>query len=207
MPMPFEPWKAYPSLTRDRLTTVASIMRDVRDEAADLHDTFAGDNSWSLGCRVYARTLARLRELSLNYKWLRVLPETQALRFTFVIGNTPTKFYKGPADDVPSKTLIQSYSELRQLRLAIEFDNAPANLLVRFAVDTDVFGKTRSITLVEVDDEGSPQRIYEIPLRGQNVVPLQPKPISIDKPQLGVKQTKQEEKKIADGSANPDGKK
>lgn len=205
MPVPFQPWDTYRSLTLDRLSTIASIMRDVRNEAADLHDPAAGDNAWSLGCRVYARTLARLREEALNLKWLRILPETQTLRFTFAIGNTPVKFYKGAADDVPSRTLIQSYSELRQMRLAIEFDQVPRNLMVRFAIEADAFGRTSSISLVEVDDEGSPQRIYEIPLRGANVVTLQPKPISIDPPKLEPK--KEQEKKVVEGGDNTDGKK
>jgi hypothetical protein len=206
MPIPFEPWNAYPSLTMERLSRIASVMRDVRNETAELHDPTGGDNSWSLGCRVYARTLARLRDEALVVKWLRILPELQALRFTFAIGNTPIKFYKGAADDVPSRSLIQSYSELRQMRLAIEFDQAPANLMVRFAVEADAFGKTASITLVEVDDEGTARRLYEIPLRGSNVITLQSKPISIAPPKVRVKK-QEKEKKVAEGGDNSDGEK
>jgi hypothetical protein len=203
MPVPFEPWKTYPSLTLERLSQIASIMRDVRNSTADLHDPAGGDNSWSLGCRVYARTLARLRDEALVLKWLRILPETQALRFTFAIGNTPIKFFKGAADDVPSRSLIQSYSELRQMRLAFEFEKAPSNLMVRFAIETDSFGATSSITLVEVDDEGTARRIYQIPLRGTNVVTLQPKPISIAPPMVRVKK-EEKEKKVAEGGDKSD---
>jgi hypothetical protein len=178
-------------------------MRDVRNETSDLHDPVGGDNSWSLGCRVYARTLARLREEALALKWLRILPEAQALRFTFAIGNTPIKFYKGAADDVPTRSLVQSYSELRQMRLALAFENAPADLMVRFAVETDTFGKTASITLVEVDDEGTARQLYQIPMRSSNVITLQSKPISIARPTVRLKK-EEEEKKVAEGGDNSD---
>jgi hypothetical protein len=78
----FIPWIKYPALTQKRLVWVAVKMRDARDGAAELHDPKSGDNAWSLGCRVYARTCFMFRKSAEGLDWLEVIKENEALRFT-----------------------------------------------------------------------------------------------------------------------------
>jgi hypothetical protein len=71
-----------------------------------------------------------------------VLPETQPLRFTFAVGSIPMKFYKGDHDDVPTRCMVQSYMELRQMSLAFNTDRLDPSHLLRMTVETDYTGKT-----------------------------------------------------------------
>lgn len=192
MPTPFEPWLHYPSLTLENLAFVATLMRDVRDGAARLHDAEAGDTNWSFGCRVYSRTLVQMRRAAFTTPWLTVLPETHDLRFTFTIGAVPLKFYKGDADEVPQKLLRPSFAELEQMDLVFESDGVDCTNLLRIAVESDLFGKTSRVTLVEVDESGIPLRVFRIPLDVANVVEMKPKPINVDPPILGVKEIAEE---------------
>jgi len=180
MPINFEPWLSYPSLTKDRLIAIATIMRDARDGAVLLHDPEAGDSTWSLGCRIYDRIMAQIRRASFTTPWLTVLPETQTLRFTFAIGSLPLKFYKGDADEVPGKFLVRSFAELRQMKLAFQTEGANSTHLLRIAVEPDASGNTSTVTLVEVEQSGQATRIYEIPVGSANVVVMKSKPISLE---------------------------
>jgi hypothetical protein len=186
MPIPFEPWIAYPSLTLDRLTTVAALMRDTRNSTVLLHDESAGDSSWSLGCRIYSRTIANISREAASTPWLDVLPETHTLRFTFAIGSVPMKFYKGEPEDVPGRSQVRSYAELRQLSLAFEMEGIAPTHVLRLAVESDSFHNTSAITLVEVDEAGEPTRIFDIPLSVANVLVMQTKPIDVAPPKLEV---------------------
>lgn len=177
---------SYPSLTLEHLTFVAGVMRAARDGAVQLHDADAGDNNWSLGCRVYSRIMAQLRRESQITPWLTVLPETQALRFTFAVGSVPLKFYKGDADDVPQKFLEPSFAELRQLNLAFKTDGFDSTNLLRIAIEPDASGKTSTVTLVEVEESGQPIRVFQIPLDAANVIAMKPKPINLEPPTLGI---------------------
>src|ERR1035438_2927788 len=99
----FEPWIAYPHLTQQRLLAVAVVIRRARNETLSLYDPIGGDNSWSHGCRAYARTCHALREAAKEFQWLRILPEFESLRFTFAIGTVPIRFYRGLPDERPSR--------------------------------------------------------------------------------------------------------
>src|ERR1700722_19795093 len=101
----FKPWIKYPSLSRDRLSMVANIIRRVRSETVLLHEPHNGDDEWSLGCRAYRRTCFAIREASQSNKWLRVLTQAANLQFSFAIGEIPLRFYRGKADDLPERYL------------------------------------------------------------------------------------------------------
>jgi hypothetical protein len=192
MPTPFEPWLYYPSLALERLTFVAGIMRDARDGAVQLHDIEAGDSNWSLGCRVYSRIMSQLRRTTFTAPWLTVLPETQALRFTFTVGAVPLKFYRGEADEVPQKHLQPSYAELHQLDLALQSDEIITTNLLRIAMETDSSGKTSAVTLVEVEESGIPIRVFQIPLDAANIIVMKPKPINVEPPMLELRKPAEE---------------
>lgn len=186
MPRQFEPWQYYPSLTTERLTFIATIMRNARDGAVALHDVEAGDSNWSLGCRVYDRIMSQIRRASQNTPWLTVVQESQALRFTFAVGSIPLKFFRGDAGEVPGKYLVGSFAELRQMELALELEEIELNNLLRIAIESDASGKTSAVTLVEVDRSGNPFRTFDIPLEAGNVIEMKPKPINVEPPVLEV---------------------
>ena len=187
MPVPFEPWKDYPSLTLERLTTVGSILRDARDSTVLLHDPDGGDTAWSLGCRVYSRTMFRVRGETLSFDWLRILPESQNLKFTFSIGSLPVKIYKGEPEDIPTRSLVRSFAELAQMRLAFPNVDAKATNMLRIAVGADGAGLATAIVLVEVDEAGTPLRTFEIPRsESENIIGLRPTPITLAPPRIEV---------------------
>jgi hypothetical protein len=194
----FKPWEHYPSMTARRLAAVASLLQRTRDTIVEISEPEQGDSSWSIGCRVYDRTIFKLREASIGCDWLRVLPETQRLRLTFTIGSVPLKLYKGEPDDLPSKTLVRSFSELRQMRLAFEHDGIDVSLSIRIAVEADADGRTTAISLVEVDGRGEPRRVYDIPLNETNVVAFKPAPIELPAPRLRRIEPETKEQEVAD---------
>jgi hypothetical protein len=80
----FKPWIAYPPLTEVRLSAIATILRDVRQEAVAKHEPDSGDSEWSLGCRIYSRSCFAIKQAAKSYDWLTILPELEVLRFSLV---------------------------------------------------------------------------------------------------------------------------
>jgi hypothetical protein len=188
----FKPSEKYPPLTNDRLVAVANIIRRVRHEAAVLHDPLAGDNGWSLGCRAYARTCYALTQATKGLEWLSILPEAEALRFSFAIAGIPFRFYKGFPDDPPTRYLSTTYAELHQHQLALEITGfVTVDGVLRLAVETDVAGDASAITLVEVDEAGEVTNTYQIPEMesGSNVTVI--KTPAIDLPPVVIEPVEQ----------------
>ena len=193
----FEPWIAYPPLTQIRLSTIATLLRDVRHETVDKHESTDGDSEWSLGCRVYSRSCFAITQAAANYDWLRILNEREVLRFTFAIGNTPLRFYKGNADDPPGKYMETTFAELNQQQLTLEIDGISLrNVVLRLAVETDEARLASRVILVEMNESGSITNTYEIPfdVEGSNVVPLVVPPVSL--PPVGLPTTEEAEKEV-----------
>jgi hypothetical protein len=140
-----------------------------------------------------------MRSASFSIPWLTVLPESQALRFTFAVGTVPLKFYRGDVDDVPQKYLEPSFTELRQMDLAFKTDGIDSTNLLRIAVEPDASGKTSTVTLVEVEESGIPLRVFQIPLDSANVIEMKPKPINLEPPTLEVIDESAEEGKRVRG--------
>lgn len=182
--MSFNPWDRYPPLTQERLELTADLIRVARRETVLLHDTAAGDNAWSLGCRVYARSCFAIRNAARTYDWLKVVAELDGLSFTFAIGGVPLRFFRGDPDDPPSRYLAISFGELRQLQLNLD-DGVSTDRLIRIAVETIVTGEASDITLVEMDEAGNVTDTYLIAQQGRmsqvsgNVVPLQTRPVEL----------------------------
>src|SRR5712692_5876690 len=114
----FQPWTKYPSLTRERLSAIANIIRCTRSETVALHDAVGGDSSWSLGCRVYSRTCHAITEAAKVYPWLTILHEAENLSFSFGVGSVPFRFYRGKPDDPPGRYLLRTFGELHHLQTA-----------------------------------------------------------------------------------------
>lgn len=187
--MDFLPWAKYPALTRERLISVASVIRNARRNTVLLHSPSDGDDEWSLGCRAYARTCFAIRQTATkNPEWLEVLPDKQWLRFTFAIGGVPIRFYRGEPNDPPEKTFFVSYTELRQLNFASDLGiTVPRDRVLRLAIETDGDGYAAGISLVELTEEQEPIEVYEIPIATSteiNIVPFQTKAIDLPPPNV-----------------------
>jgi hypothetical protein len=186
--MNFEPWQKYPALSRERLITLAMLIRDARRGAVELHDPAGGDDEWSLGCRAYSRTCHALKAATRQYDWLKVLPdcEGRTLRFTFAIEGVPLRFYRGDPADPPSKCFSASFTELGQMTMLAELGTIPSEeFALRLAIETDKTGNASQISLVELllDQQDVIFDTYLIPLTAKtSVVPLQPKGIDLPPP-------------------------
>ena len=191
----FEPWRKYPDLTKDRLSVIATIIRDVRHGCVLLHEPAKGDGPWGLGCRAYERTCAAIRKAVIRYDWLRILPETSSLGFSFAVGNVPFRFYRGDPDELPYHYQLKSYGEIHHLQLLLALDTGFQEIdgALRFAVETDGSQEVSSVTLVEVDRGGNPRDSYQIPFdEGEsNVVTIETPPV--DLPPVTAEPLKKEE--------------
>lgn len=196
----WSPWTHYPPLTQERLSTVASIIRQARRDTLILYDPLGGDNSWSHGCRAYARSVFALTEASKTYSWLTVLPEVERLRATFAIAGIPFRFYRGVPNDPPTHYLGTTFVEIRQLQMAFKvgFEGLlrPIDKIFRIAVEADPQGETTDISWVEVDDAGNVTNSYVIPptVGKTNVAPAQAAPVELPPPTVEPKQQKAEDK-------------
>jgi len=200
MSLHFEPWSKYPPLLPERLRIVAGIIRDVRRETVALHEADAGDNEWSLGCRVYARTVHAFQEAAEKFEWLTILPEYEKpLRFTFAIGSVPIRFYRGEAGDPPGNYVSVSYAELYQQQLALQIDGIRlVDQILRLAVEVDEKRDVSGVSVVEIDKQGSVTETYKIPfdVELETVAPLRSKPIDVPPPQLEPVKNQDERKKL-----------
>jgi hypothetical protein len=165
----FEPWVKYPALTKKRLSLVAATMRDVRDATVLLHDTDSGDNAWSLGCRVYARTCFTLRRSAGQFDWLSVLHENEALRFTFAVGGVPLKFYRGDIEGAPGHCKVMSDAEAAAKQLLLDLGEIRDDgRLLRLVVAAGSDGRTLNVTLTELDKTGRLTGKYVIPFDAES---------------------------------------
>lgn len=180
----FVPWQVHPGLARERLQTVAELIREARHQAVKRHEPSMGDDSWVLGCRAFKWSCFAIAQAANRYsEWLHITEGGELLgedgderaillghRFVFSIGGVPFRFYRGSADEVPSRSLRRHYPEIHAHQLAFSFVEEPAaDSVYRLAVETDELGEASQIVLLEVaasSDSGSlgePLRRYTIP--------------------------------------------
>ncbi|MHB8412982.1 MAG: hypothetical protein ACYDDI_13700 [Candidatus Acidiferrales bacterium] len=175
----WQPTEKYPPLTDDKLSLIASALRDVRNQTLTLYDPLGGDDVWCHGCRVFSRSLFKVTEMSKQYPWLRVIGEEQKRRFTFSIDGIPMRFYRGSPDDPPPNYMAVTYGELLQRELFK--DLIPLDKILRIAIETNAEGRVSTAKLVELNDAGKPTNVYLIPFdaAASNVVPLAKKPVDV----------------------------
>jgi hypothetical protein len=180
----FEPSRKYPALTIERLSRVATLIRDVRKECVDLFAPEKGDGPWSLGCRVYERTFFSIGELAKTEpSWLGINKECHALAFSFNIGPVPLRFFRGDPEDPPSRYLAQSEGELFQLQTCIRFDDRPTvDSMLRLAVEVDSTRQAAAVFLIEIDEHKEVIGQFRVPFESAANVSIrtfQTPPVSI----------------------------
>ena len=184
----FEPWRKYSSLTEERLTVVANIIRDARHDCVLLHEADKGDTNWDLGCRVYSRTCFSLRTHSVIYpEWLKILPESRGLQFSFAIDTVPFRFYRGTPEDPPDRYRICTFGELHHQQMCLQLEGfRPPDGVLRIAVETSPATlEVTSVGVVEVDDAGNPINVYYVTLsqtHTSNITVMHAEPIELAPP-------------------------
>lgn len=160
------PWDIHPDLTKDRLTTVAHFLRHARNDALDRFDPNIGDDAWTLGCCAFQYCRHRVSEAALSgeYPWLTIQDDSK--HYVFRIGAVPVRFYRGAADEPTSRTLHQSFPELRQLGMVFPQEAVERNFAYRFAIETDADGMILSISFVALLGD-SPVLRWDIPLEAE----------------------------------------
>jgi hypothetical protein len=204
--MEFNPWEKYPGFTKERLCILAEAIQKGRHSAVADYQPSKGDDYWTLGCVAYRRACFEIRKLEASHDWLKILHEEQN-RFTFSVDGIPVKFYKGTADDPPTRSLAVSYAELISIQTVLDFGGIPDDEhILRFAVETDATGEVQRITLVELDG-GTVTNKYTIPLdvATPSVLPMKAKAVDVGPPILKtVEETEAERKKKENGAEQRD---
>lgn len=158
--MPKQPWDYHEDLSLDRLQLLAKVLRDTRQDTVALHDPSAGDTSWSLGCRVYARSTEMLsRAADILWPWLVVVQDS--LEFVFSVGVVPLRFFHGDANRPDAQHLKVIDAEARQLGFA--FGDARADLVWRIVVETNAAGEAEDIVLIGSTSERNVECQFIIP--------------------------------------------
>ena len=104
-----------PALTPERLQAVARVIVRVGDEAIQEQREEVGDDTWSLGCRVYRRTCHALAALANQHSWLDIWES--GLKCRVYIGGELIRFYCGEARKVPFRAVRKSTREPDEQRL------------------------------------------------------------------------------------------
>ncbi len=155
-----EPWKEDKRLEADKLIAIAEVLRDVRNQTAELHDPVEGDNAWSLGTRVYARQIHVLEQKAMSTDWLTI--RRKNLEFDMSINGVPVRFYKGEPEKPTKNTLKIRYEELQYQQLMM-LDMGEI-VSWRFAQETNYDGSVFRISLVKLDQAGISLGMWEVPL-------------------------------------------
>jgi len=183
------PWEIDPELTKERLETIANIIKEVRDTTAELHEPEEGDGAWSLGCRIYERTINILQGITTDLSWLTC--QRDNLFFLLMIGGVPLRFYHGDIDSPTKRTLKKSFQELHfeQLHLGLSDEE----YRWRICVETDTDGSTLRILVAQFSEDGDSLNRWEIATRN-SITPIAlfrndlPQAASIPPPSVGDKE-------------------
>lgn len=167
-----EPWDFHADLSSDRLQLLAKVLRDIRRDTIALHDPAGGDTSWSLGCRIYARSTTMLvRAADQLWPWLKIVQAQ--LEFIFQVGDVPLRFFRGDAEHPDVTHLRAADAEAKQLEFA--FGDARGDLVWRLVVETDIAGEAADIVLIGSDSKGDVGCRYPIPRLDDSISIFEPR--------------------------------
>lgn len=167
------PWELNDGLSADRLIAIAQLIQQGRNRALDRSDTTIGCDAWTVGCEAFAFQKYEIVQAAEGFQWLEILDGS--MQFVFAIDGVPVRFYRGEPDEPSTRTLKQTFPELKQLSLFSpeELSKLGTGRLYRFAVETDVDGSLAAISFVVLDGE-VPALVWPIPLDGavSKIAPL-----------------------------------
>lgn len=200
--MALRPWQVHPDLSLSRLQLLEKLLREIRHQTLSLHDPAGGDNNWSLGCRIYARSCSALANATRVWDWLSIVDEGQ--QFIFKIGSVPVRFYHGDSESPSAQHLEVAPEEAEQLSLC--YGDSGIDLIWRLAVETNALGEVRRIALIGAHSEGQIDLHFAIPRDDKLTVFAAPRTpikrgVSLPAPGVRVLRSKQ----ASDAISNDDG--
>lgn len=155
-----KPWEIHPSLTEEKICHLATILKDVRDKTLELYRPEDGDGVWSLGCRIYERTINTIHNKSKTINWLGTI--RNGLYFVILIDGVPIRYYKGDVDNPTQRSLNRKYPELEAQQFVFKFYEP--KWFWRLVVETDEDGGTLRIVIVQFTESGDFQNLWEVPI-------------------------------------------
>lgn len=186
MPLPTD---YHADLEEGRLKKVAALIVQGRNDALDRLDPVVGCNNWTVGCEAYGFGCYRISEAVAlqRFPWLDIVDPTA--QFIFTIGSIPVRFYRGAPDEPNSRTLRQSFSELRQLSLGFEEVIDSSEFAFRIAIETDFDGVVSGAFFVVLSGD---QVVFtweiplDAPMEARATVPFPPaEGVELPKPSVG----------------------
>jgi hypothetical protein len=161
------PWDFFPQLTRERLVAIAQILQDVRHRTLELYLPDEGDGAWSLGCRIYERSINTIERYSNKFPWLSF--DRRNLYFLMMIEGFPIRFFKGDVR-ITNKRLLQLHEP--EIQVQTELFKGLTSIW-RIIITTYYDGEVAQIVLAKFADSQSkdPNYIWEIPL-GEKRLPI-----------------------------------
>ncbi|MBZ0158487.1 MAG: hypothetical protein K8I29_20000 [Alphaproteobacteria bacterium] len=192
------PWEINSSLTGECLCTVARIIKDVRHRTLELYDPEEGDGVWSLGCRIYERTINSIEREAKKLVWLEII--RNGLYFVMLINGVPVRFYHGEVDNPNMRSLRRLYPELEVQQM--EFPFAPSEWFWRLVVETENDGRVLRIIIAQFKECGNSQNSWEIPVTEPitlmtSVVETRREGVELERPTVGSRK-----EKVAEGGGN-----
>ena len=154
------PWDIQPQLKLSRLQLIEKLFREVRHSSLRLHDPIGGDDNWSLGCRIYARSRNTLVQMESQWDWLRIVKDQQ--QFIFAIGGVPVRFYRGDSESPSNHNLEVAPEEMQQMELCYGAVT-PFDLIWRIAIETNNAGEVLRVVLLGAHTEGGIDLRFVIP--------------------------------------------
>lgn len=182
--MDSEPWDFHPDLKRERLIALAARLLLARNEVLDRREPENGDDAYATGTRAFSWQCEAIRQMAAEdeYSWLTLAKSNQ--EFVFRIGAVPARFYRGEHDRPNSRTMRQTFHELKQDRLPLGDDRfTSSDLIWRFAIETFHDGEVQRIVFCGfVAATSTPVCIWEVPLDYADGVGFGdlPSPIDLD---------------------------
>ncbi|HEY1801585.1 MAG TPA: hypothetical protein VGG46_11690 [Terriglobales bacterium] len=182
----FEPWVKNSALTAERLSLIATGLREVRDDALNSYEPLKGETVWTLGSSKYERSKHKIKQMALeNPSWFSLIPDGSPMRCTFGIEGIPIRYYhQVPEFDPPQKYTVATEGERMHHQLLFEADGVPFRyMLFRLAIVDDRMGKVSSVTLVEFDDTATSTNEYLIPfdLAPSKIIPIQSPVVNLER--------------------------
>lgn len=155
-----KPWEIDKRLAKPCICEVGKIIKHVRHKTISLHDPDNGDGPWSLGCRIYERTINTFVEKSKILDWLGYIKDN--LYFVVLVNGVPIRFYRGTVEEPTNRTLRRLSPERKATQLLFDFEEP--EWFWRIVVDTELNGEVLRLVLAQFDEMGGHQNPWEIPI-------------------------------------------
>lgn len=169
------PWDLVPAFTLERLTALAKVLLDLREDALQSIDRSKGDDPWVLGCMVHARLCWQLPRIAKQpeFEWLSATA-TSNLQCHVKIAGAPLHVFRGDPQNPDARQVLRGH-EKKQLALfedpRVTRDDGWANYLV---VVTDTDGQALEVVFFQANEFGEVRHPWTVPVTVPISTPLTP---------------------------------